>query len=139
MTFDQTILLKISCFWFCEIVGWWWVINKNTLNETIIPCKVENVSTFSQVRSRRGRNGGGGVAGLERILADTVCDPTADPAVRRWVDRCGVALWGRQWLSVAQTALCLVPDPEETVPGAGGHGHAVLRHAQAGHPVVVAR
>lgn len=60
MTFDQTILLKISCFWFCEIVGWWWVINKNTLNETIIPCKVENVSTFSQVRSRRGRNGGGG-------------------------------------------------------------------------------
>lgn len=27
-----------------------------------------------------GDRGRGGVAGLERILADTVCDPTADPA-----------------------------------------------------------
>lgn len=32
--------------------------NKNTLNKTIIPCKVENVSTFSQVRSGRGWGGG---------------------------------------------------------------------------------
>lgn len=31
----------------------------------------------------------------------------------------------------------LVPDAQEGVPRAGGHGHAVLRHAQARHAVVV--
>lgn len=32
-----------------------------------------------------------------------------------------------------------VPDLEEAVPGAGGNSHAVCRHPQAAHSVVVAR
>lgn len=31
-----------------------------------------------------------------------------------------------------------VPDFQEAVPGAGGYSHAVVRHAQAADPVVVA-
>lgn len=31
-----------------------------------------------------------------------------------------------------------VPDLQEAVPGAGGHGHAVVSDAQAAHAVVMA-
>ena len=34
---------------------------------------------------------------------------------------------------------CLIPYFQEAVPGAGGHRHAVLCHAQAAHTIVVAR
>jgi hypothetical protein len=33
----------------------------------------------------------------------------------------------------------LVPDPQEAVPGSRGDGHAILRHSQAAHSIVVAR
>lgn len=42
-----------------------------------------------------------------------------------------VGLQGGSWRAVIEynrEEVCLVPDPEETVPGAGGHSHAVFCH-----------
>lgn len=34
---------------------------------------------------------------------------------------------------------CLIPDTQETVPGSRADGHAVVRHSQTAHSVVVTR
>lgn len=45
--------------------------------------------------------------------------------------------WGEQRGRGAEEG-SLIPDAEERVPGAGSDGHAVLRHAETRHAVVVA-
>lgn len=59
---------------------------------------------------------------------------SADDAVLR-----GLGLWAVLLLLIPFLLLSSVPNLEETVPGASGNSHAIRRHPQAAHSVVVAR
>lgn len=51
----------------------------------------------------------------------------------------GLGLWAVLPLLSPSLLPSSVPNLEEAVPGAGGNGHAVCRHPQAAHSVVMAR
>lgn len=51
----------------------------------------------------------------------------------------GLGLWAVLLLLFPSLPASSVPNLEEAVPGASGNSHAVRRHPQAAHSVVVAR